>query len=245
MASPMVSSTSWETLVPMSKQAFSRWVTLAEDDAFLPWRRIVPLVLTATKLSDGHPDDEDAAFEFGFRHAVAEEEIEIAVLAAIASGQLTLLGPDSRFPLTNQKMRPAEAVVSRSQLSSFLAGHGIGIRTPTGSPLEADASPDSALSAAATQAEAFSQAVTHRLESRAHPMSAVIAKAADAAVDRHDYQSVWSSLVGIAQSPAPPRPVIGYVDGEGVQYQTSESDEPKYYTKDALRKRMNRRSRGR
>lgn len=137
----MVSSTSWETLVPMSKEAFSHWVTLAKEDAFFPWRRIVPLILVA-KLGNGHPGDEEADFQFGWKRAGAAAEAEAAVVAAVKSGQLTLLGPDSHFPITNPGMRPGDAVVARSQLVSFLASHGIGVHAehPTG---DADFTPAS------------------------------------------------------------------------------------------------------
>lgn len=136
----------------MSERTITHWVSLGADEAFVPWMRIAPLILAA-KLGDGHPDDEEKDFEYGFKRAGAAEEVDATVAAAVTSGQLTLLGPDSHFPVKNSRMRPRDAVVARGQLVSFLASHGIGVETQGDSPLEAPASPSPAPSLFASQAE--------------------------------------------------------------------------------------------
>ena len=82
--------------------------------------------------------------------------------------------------------------------------------------------------------------VVHKLATKTHALAAVIEKARQSAADANDYQSVWAALVRIAQSPERPAPIIGYVDTEGVKYQTAEREEPKYFTKKALKERFSR-----
>lgn len=80
----------------------------------------------------------------------------------------------------------------------------------------------------------------HKLTTKTHALAAVIEKARQCSADANDYQSVWAALVRIAQAPDRPAPVIGYVDREGVQYQTAEREEPRYFTKKALKEQFSR-----
>lgn len=96
---------------------------------------------------------------------------------------------------------------------------------------------------ASPQGETLAPVRVHQARRRSDPLSAVIAMARKAAADPTDYQSVWAVLVSIASASDRPPPLLGYVDGEGVKYQ-AESEEPQFFTKDNLRKRMNPAARG-
>jgi len=84
----------------------------------------------------------------------------------------------------------------------------------------------------------------HRIKNRSDPLTAVLEKAKDAALDRDDYLSVWAALVSMAQSRTRPAPLLGYAEEEGVKYQVAEGIGTKFFTKGALRKRMNPKARG-
>ncbi|CAJ0873876.1 hypothetical protein R77569_02566 [Ralstonia mannitolilytica] len=72
---------------------------------------------------------------------------------------------------------------------------------------------------------------------RRHALGHVIGKAKHAANEPDNYLSVWPELMRLAEQDEPPAPLLGYVDGEGVKYQTDNGI--KFFTKDALRKQMN------
>lgn len=82
----------------------------------------------------------------------------------------------------------------------------------------------------------------HRVRNRSDPLNAVINKAKAAAADEEDFLSVWAALVNLAKSANRPAPLLGYEDLEGVKYEILEQEQPAYFTKDALRKRMNRKA---
>ena len=84
----------------------------------------------------------------------------------------------------------------------------------------------------------------HAIKNRSDPLAAVLEMAKNEAVDRSDYHSVWAALVSLAKSPGRPAPLVGYVEQEGVKYEVTERDDPKFFTKNALRKRMNPTARG-
>ncbi|NPC57854.1 hypothetical protein [Caenimonas soli] len=85
----------------------------------------------------------------------------------------------------------------------------------------------------------------HKVKNRADPLAAVIEKAKEFAANSNDYQSVWAALVELAQSSGRPAPLLGYAEEEGVKYRTDTIDGVKFFTKNALRKRMNPDARGR
>jgi hypothetical protein len=94
-----------------------------------------------------------------------------------------------------------------------------------------------------TGAEQQSSVIEHKVKNRSDPLNAVIEKAKSAAADREDFLSVWAALVNLAKSASRPAPLLGYEDLEGIKYEVLEQEGPAYFTKDALRKRMNRKAR--
>lgn len=80
---------------------------------------------------------------------------------------------------------------------------------------------------------------THRTVPRQHALDHVIQIAKDQSSDPKSYLAVWPELLQLAQAADRPAPVLGYVDGEGVKYQGN-NDVIKFFTKDALRKKMQR-----
>jgi len=80
---------------------------------------------------------------------------------------------------------------------------------------------------------------THLLARRSSSISPVIQKASSEALSPEDPQSVWASLVSIAESNERPAPLIGYTDTEGVKYKNTQ-DETKFLTYKNLRDRMRR-----
>lgn len=82
----------------------------------------------------------------------------------------------------------------------------------------------------------------HKPRRRADPLAAVIVLAERQAADATDWQSVWACLVELAQSRDRPAPLLGYVEGEGVQYQADDPVSPvEYLSREALRQRFKRR----
>lgn len=82
---------------------------------------------------------------------------------------------------------------------------------------------------------------THRTKRRAAPLAAVLNEAKRQALDSTDWHSVWAALAELAKSASRPAPLLGYVEGEGVQYQTDSEAQPVgYLTRDAFRKRFPR-----
>ena len=73
---------------------------------------------------------------------------------------------------------------------------------------------------------------------RADLMTAVIDKARKVATDPNDTNSVWASLVKIAESQDRPPPLLGFVDEEGVKYQGEKVVQ--FFTLKNLRDRMDR-----
>lgn len=55
---------------------------------------------------------------------------------------------------------------------------------------------------------------THRIENRNNALSAVIKKAKENATDPNDTHSHWAAFVALAESEAPPSPLIGYAEEE-------------------------------
>ncbi|MGT2509774.1 hypothetical protein [Cupriavidus basilensis] len=86
-----------------------------------------------------------------------------------------------------------------------------------------------------------SETAMHRIRTRAHALRAVIEAAKVNAAACDDYHSVWATLVLLAEGENRPAPLLGYVEGEGVKYQTDKGI--KFFTKDALRKQMDPRAR--
>lgn len=80
---------------------------------------------------------------------------------------------------------------------------------------------------------------SHKLENKRHALDHIFAAAESHAGDPANYLSVWAEMVGMAQSANIPSPLIGYVEGEGIKYQTDTG--VKFFTRNALRKRLSRR----
>jgi hypothetical protein len=59
------------------------------------------------------------------------------------------------------------------------------------------------------------------------------------AADASDYHSVWAALVQIAERPDRKAPLVGYAEGQ-IKYSTETKDgiDVAFFSKDALRKRM-------
>lgn len=84
-------------------------------------------------------------------------------------------------------------------------------------------------------------AETHMVKRRADPLAAVLAEAKRKALDQTDWHSVWAALTKLAESADRPPPLLGYVEGEGVQYRVDDAAKPvAYLTREALRGRFRR-----
>lgn len=86
-----------------------------------------------------------------------------------------------------------------------------------------------------------SNKTTHRTKSRRHVLTAIIELASEQATTPDDYHSVWATLVRLAEHSTRPAPLLGYAEEEGIKYQTDKGIE--FFTKGALRSRMNRKRR--
>ncbi len=88
----------------------------------------------------------------------------------------------------------------------------------------------------AVMADAPTRTVRRKLKSKRHALEHVIVIAKNAASEPDSYLSVWPVMVRLAETPNPPAPLIGYVEGEGIKYQADKG--VKFFTKGALRKQM-------
>jgi hypothetical protein len=57
------------------------------------------------------------------------------------------------------------------------------------------------------------------LRKRSNPLTAIIDMAKREAADQNDTHSVWAALVKLASQNAPPAPLVGYADEEGVKWE--------------------------
>lgn len=124
--------------------------------------------------------------------------------------------------------------------SRLIEGSAAKLALPDHQP-ESDAA---AVSAPPAPQQPTSGRTVHRLGgTRTHALAAVISAATNSAPDPTDYQSVWASLVNLAESGTPPPPLLaGYVAEEGVKYQAENG--VKFFTKNALRSMMKRAAEG-
>ena len=79
---------------------------------------------------------------------------------------------------------------------------------------------------------------TNRLQNRTNILGPVIEKAKTQAIAPDNAQSVWASLVQLAEATNKVAPLLGFIDGEGVKYQANNG--PTIFTFKNLRDRMNR-----
>ncbi|NHC60108.1 hypothetical protein [Paenalcaligenes suwonensis] len=86
---------------------------------------------------------------------------------------------------------------------------------------------------------------TYRVSSRMHALDHIINMARGAVNEPNNYQSVWAEMVRIAELEFPPSPIKEYVEGEGIKYvvYTQDEDAVRFFTKNALRKKMVRQGR--
>lgn len=101
--------------------------------------------------------------------------------------------------------------------------------------------PEQPLGANLPPASAVVVSERHSIKRRADPLAAVLAEAQRQALNSTDWLSVWAALVKVASSPSRPPPLLGYVEGEGVKYQTDDAEKPDgWLSRDAFRKRFSR-----
>lgn len=139
------------------------------------------------------------------------------------------------FDLKKRRTSEAQAALDAAEIQlKKLRGDYFGDEVePVPAPGVVEAVPASGPAAAAV--------LTHTIKRRADPLAAAIKQAEGRSADAGDWSSVWASLVVIAQSNSHPPPLIGYVEGEGVKYQTDSAINPvKCLTREAFRKRQTR-----
>lgn len=76
---------------------------------------------------------------------------------------------------------------------------------------------------------------------RVNVLSGVIKRAEALAGDGSTWSDVWNALVQLAQSPSRPRPLLGYVEGEGIKYEGPQGVE--FLSREAFSKRHKRAAR--
>lgn len=157
-------------------------------------------------------DDRDPVARLRDRIAASYERL---LLNAVYDGKLTIYEQATYAPidLTAARLRWEEKV-----------------KPPTTQPAPAKAEVHPPVDSSQT-------ARTHRIARRINALSAVIDKAKKNSAAPDDYQSVWAALMALAQTANRPSPLLGYADGEGVKW--DDDGTVKFFTKDALRKRMN------
>ncbi len=179
------------------------------------------------------------------------------LIEAANARELVVRDPHTGLRKGTGDIRQFYELVSPADVNAWLEAQGAKYRWNPPPPPEGDNAdenqpaayvPPSTLTIAArggeTEVRPTLTVLKHKVRSRSDPLAAVIEAAKEAAVNGEDYQSVWAALVKMAEA-APPAPVVGYVPREGVQYRVDDDgEELRYFTKDALRKRMNPTARG-
>lgn len=146
-------------------------------------------------------------------------------LSGIRAGTLRSTGDGSGGPETSPEAFLAFGTRKRWELPGRLTGKS--------------SSEDSALKALAP-APAVPNVTRHTTKQRVGALDAIIELARAGAVDSTDWQSVWASLVRLAEGPTRPAPLIGYVDDEGVKYLAGGEDAVKTLSRGAFCKRFKR-----
>lgn len=149
---------------------------------------------------------------------------------AHSKGELPIHQGGSRFPLeVGETVRDFLDTVEVTELDAWLrASVGYGFPKAEGA-------------AAPTAAADAVHAQTHTIKRRTDPLAAVLTLAEQQAVDAKDWQSVWAALVALALPATRPAPLLGYVEGEGVQYRADDPDQPAgYLSREAFRGRFKR-----
>ena len=171
--------------------------------------------------------------------------LRLDMAGAIRNGDLRVVKPETgaRYTVTPCMDNPS-GYVSNEDVNYWLQTQGFPYRwTPrpvTSKPvnaLEDAVSETTKPQSATTQVEIENSGVVRKTPRRTDALTAVIDTAKQNAPDANDYHSVWATLVKLAESPERPAPLVGFVEGEGVKYQGD--TEIKFFTKEALRKRMN------
>lgn len=169
------------------------------------------------------------------------------MVEAANNRELTVRDPHTALPKTGGRVREFYELVTPLDLNQWLEKQVASYRwsPPPALQDEEDVHANASEKAQDASASAAVAGVKkHAIKTRSDPLAAVLEMAKNAAVDRHDYMSVWAALVNLAKSSARPAPILGYADLEGIKYEVAERDEPRFFTKDALRKRMNAKARG-
>src|SRR5260370_36529929 len=168
------------------------------------------------------------------------EALEEKLCGAAERGDLPMYGPGerARYEYTNGKrVRPFYEEAYWGDLNAWLEQNEPRITfrfaAPAGAVQMANAPPVDAAGAA--------NITTHRIRTRTDPLQAIIEKAKDVATDPDDYHSVWAVIVDWAQGSNRTPPLLGYAEAEGLKWENHGN--VKFFTKDALRKRMNPRAR--
>lgn len=129
-------------------------------------------------------------------------------------------------------LQPDEALVSLPEFRAW--AEGLGWPMP-------EAFPGASAPAPAAGPVPAVAPKTHKTKRRADSLAAVLAEAERNALDSTDWQSAWAALVKLAEPASRPAPLLGYVEGEGVQFRTDDAEQPVGYLKrEAFRKRFER-----
>jgi len=92
---------------------------------------------------------------------------------------------------------------------------------------------------------AITKVASRRSRVRSDVLEPVIALAQTMTQHPDDAQCVWLALVELAERKEPPRPLLGYVEGEGIKYKKQygkASDRIEFFTKENLQDRFRRRA---
>jgi hypothetical protein len=164
------------------------------------------------------------------RPGVDVKEMLAQMKRAFDNGQLAIRNYASQLPtLDNEKIRAWQNLVKISDIDAWLDSLGVGYRFPC-APAETEAQGEAS-------AQGNPRTIQNKTTRRSDALTAILAMAKKNAQDPADYQSVWAALVKMAESPQRPPPLMGFSDEEGVKYRRD--DGVMFFTKDALRKRMN------
>lgn len=178
-------------------------------------------------------------------HGNARGTLLDQMVEAANKRELTVRDPHTALPKTGGQVREYYELVTPGDLNKWLEKQEAAFRwTPHTPDEEAKGPPESIPEHGGSVGSDAVVVRKHAIKTRSDSLAAVLEMAKDAAVDRHDYMSVWAALVNLAKTPARPAPILGYAEQEGIKYEVAEREEPKFFTKNALRKRMNPKARG-
>lgn len=218
--------------------AGTEWVTV----------RSIPKLFAIALHGEPPSGNEMTAADMVWHGAVIE--VEETIKRAVMQDELMPRNALSRRPMPDVRGEALhDAIVTVADLAEFAAQFVVGVSveaaqtgtTPALAKVVADSTATTKEAKPKQDShESTSHIATHHVPApkRTNILDAVIQLAKGNAVKETDWQSVWASLVKLAEAKERPPPLLGFTDDEGVKYQ--DFSNVKFLSKKSFQQRWNR-----